>query len=108
MERRRHLLGVNTHGQKTSASCFIATIKPTDHGRKQTPATDSTVIALSEVEKSILEQQIRVPVSKPGFFGIYRYASRWDLVFLLLSSVASIIGGAALPLFTVGSRRYLL
>ncbi|OJK04003.1 hypothetical protein ASPACDRAFT_1895139 [Aspergillus aculeatus ATCC 16872] len=66
-----------------------------------TPATDSTVIALSEVEKSILEQQIRVPVSKPGFFGIYRYASRWDLVFLLLSSVASIIGGAALPLFTV-------
>ncbi|PYI00888.1 multidrug resistance protein 1, 2, 3 [Aspergillus sclerotiicarbonarius CBS 121057] len=67
----------------------------------KSPGTESTAISLSDIEKDILDKQITAPPSQPGFFGIYRYASRWDIFLIILSSVASIAGGAALPLFTV-------
>ncbi|GLA13616.1 GTPase-activating protein [Aspergillus niger] len=67
----------------------------------KSPGTDSTAISLSDVEKEILDKQVNAPASEPGFFGIYRYASRWDIFLIILSSAASIAGGAALPLFTV-------
>lgn len=49
----------------------------------------------------ILEQQIRMPTPKVGYFQIYRYASRWDWALLVLGGLCAIGGGAALPLFTV-------
>ncbi|OOF98313.1 hypothetical protein ASPCADRAFT_142439 [Aspergillus carbonarius ITEM 5010] len=67
----------------------------------KSPGTESTAISLSDVEKHILDQQVVAPLSQPGFFGIYRYASRWDIFLIIISSIASIAGGAALPLFTV-------
>ncbi|PYH88140.1 multidrug resistance protein 1, 2, 3 [Aspergillus ellipticus CBS 707.79] len=67
----------------------------------KSPATESTVIALSDLEKDILDKQLKAPIAQPGFFGIYRYATRWDIAILVGSSLASIAGGAALPLFTV-------
>ncbi|PWY87115.1 multidrug resistance protein 1, 2, 3 [Aspergillus sclerotioniger CBS 115572] len=67
----------------------------------KSPGTESTAISLSDVEKDILDKQVNAPPSQPGFFGIYRYASRWDIFLIVLSSIASIAGGAALPLFTV-------
>lgn len=51
----------------------------------------------------MLDRQLHAPVSNVGFFGIYRYASRWDLAIVLGSSVFAIAGGAALPMFTVSS-----
>ncbi|PLB53865.1 P-loop containing nucleoside triphosphate hydrolase protein [Aspergillus steynii IBT 23096] len=67
----------------------------------KSPGTDSTAISLSDEEKEVLDRQLHAPVSNIGFFGIYRYASRWDLAIVLGSSVFAIAGGAALPMFTV-------
>lgn len=52
-------------------------------------------------DNDILEQQIRMPTPKVGYFQIYRYASRWDWALLVLGGLCAIGGGAALPLFTV-------
>ncbi|KAI9035989.1 putative ABC multidrug transporter [Aspergillus affinis] len=67
----------------------------------KSPGTDSTAISLSDEEKEVLDRQLHAPVSNVGFFGIYRYASRWDIAIVLGSSVFAIAGGAALPMFTV-------
>ncbi|PWY85909.1 P-loop containing nucleoside triphosphate hydrolase protein [Aspergillus heteromorphus CBS 117.55] len=67
----------------------------------KSPSTESTAISLSDLEKDILDKQLRALPSTPGFFGIYRYATGWDIAIIIVSSLASIAGGAALPLFTV-------
>ncbi|GAQ08512.1 leptomycin B resistance protein pmd1 [Aspergillus lentulus] len=67
----------------------------------KSPGGSSATLCLSEAEKAILHRQIHAPESHVGFFGIYRYASRWDIAILVVSSACAIIGGAALPLFTV-------
>ncbi|GFG16352.1 leptomycin B resistance protein pmd1 [Aspergillus udagawae] len=66
----------------------------------KSPGGSSATLCLSEAEKAILHRQIHAPESHVGFFGIYRYASRWDIAILVVSSACAIIGGAALPLFT--------
>lgn len=56
---------------------------------------------IKDGSNDILEQQIRMPTPKVGYFQIYRYASRWDWALLVLGGLCAIGGGAALPLFTV-------
>lgn len=56
---------------------------------------------LAPSEQHVLHRQLYAPVVNVGFFTLYRYASKWDVVILVLSSVAAITGGAALPIFTV-------
>ncbi|KAL4793753.1 P-loop containing nucleoside triphosphate hydrolase protein [Aspergillus venezuelensis] len=56
---------------------------------------------LSDSQTDILKQQINMPDAKIGYFSIYRYASKSDYALLLLGGVCAVLGGAALPLFTV-------
>lgn len=59
-------------------------------------------ITLFHHEKDILARQLaNPPAQKIGFFSLYRYASKCDLVVLAIASLAAIVGGAALPVFTV-------
>lgn len=59
-------------------------------------------ISLSQHEKDILTRQLaNPPAQKIGFFSLYRYASKCDLIVLAIASLAAIVGGAALPVFTV-------
>ncbi|KAE8154046.1 P-loop containing nucleoside triphosphate hydrolase protein [Aspergillus avenaceus] len=67
---------------------------------KESVGTSSTAVSFSEAEE-ILDRQLHAPVTQVSFFGIYRFASRWDILIIIGSSIAAIAGGAALPLFTV-------
>ncbi|KAL4933203.1 putative ABC multidrug transporter [Aspergillus undulatus] len=53
------------------------------------------------MQKDILEQQVKMPSTKIGYFTIFRYASGWDYALLMLGAICAVCGGAALPLFTV-------
>ncbi|RHZ70739.1 hypothetical protein CDV55_108019 [Aspergillus turcosus] len=74
----------------------------------KSPGGSSATLYLSEAEKDILHRQIQAPESHVGFFGVYRYASRWDISILVVSSACAIIGGAALPLFTASILIYIV
>ncbi|KAE8139350.1 P-loop containing nucleoside triphosphate hydrolase protein [Aspergillus pseudotamarii] len=68
----------------------------------KSPGTGSTTTDLSVSHaEEVLDRQLHTPVSQIGFFGIYRYATGWDVAILFGSALAAIAGGAALPLFTV-------
>ncbi|CZR39974.1 uncharacterized protein FPRO_04872 [Fusarium proliferatum ET1] len=52
-------------------------------------------------EAEVLRRQVVSPEVKQGVAVLYRYASRNDILIILISSICSIAGGAALPLMTV-------
>jgi ATP-binding cassette subfamily B (MDR/TAP) protein 1 len=62
---------------------------------------DSLFAHLPEHEKEILKRQLESPSVKVSFFILYRYASRTDILIMIVSAICSIAAGAALPLFTV-------
>jgi ATP-binding cassette subfamily B (MDR/TAP) protein 1 len=63
---------------------------------------DAAFAHLPEQEKEILKRQLDAPKVKISFFGLYRYASRLDLLVIAISALSAIVAGAAMPLFTVG------
>jgi ATP-binding cassette subfamily B (MDR/TAP) protein 1 len=56
---------------------------------------------LPEREAKILKDQVYTPDVKVGMATLYRYSSRNDLIIILVSAIAAIASGAALPLMTV-------
>ena len=56
---------------------------------------------LPQQERDIIERQIAVPDVKVGYFRLYRYATPLDYLFLAISVLCSIAGGAAMPLMTI-------
>lgn len=96
--------------QQSSASG--STVTPSE-GKKEkakasTPSADSgdseDVFAhLPEDEKQILKKQLDAPDVKVSFVTLFRYASRMDLIIMVVSAFCAIVAGAALPLFTVSN-----
>lgn len=56
---------------------------------------------LPEDERRILEAQINIPNNSITFFTLFRYASRRDLLILLVSAICAMGAGAAMPLMTM-------
>ncbi|KAA8643122.1 hypothetical protein EYZ11_005820 [Aspergillus tanneri] len=56
---------------------------------------------LSAHERDILKKQLEAEDATVSFFGLYRYASRMDMLAILVSAICAIAAGAALPLFTI-------
>lgn len=56
---------------------------------------------LPKHEADILRRQLDVPPVKISYLGLYRYATRNDLLIMSVSALAAIAGGAAMPLMTV-------
>lgn len=56
---------------------------------------------LPEHEAAILKRQLDIPPVNVTYFGLYRYATKWDWIINVISAVAAIAGGAALPLMTI-------
>ncbi|GAB7355274.1 hypothetical protein MBLNU459_g5817t3 [Dothideomycetes sp. NU459] len=56
---------------------------------------------LPENEKAILKRQLHIPPVKITYFGLFRYATRNDIIIMVISGLSSIIGGALLPLMTI-------
>lgn len=52
-------------------------------------------------EAEVLRRQVVSPAVKQGVAVLYRYASRNDILIILISAICSIAGGAALPLMTL-------
>ncbi|KAF4452522.1 ATP-binding cassette, subfamily B (MDR/TAP), member 1 [Fusarium austroafricanum] len=52
-------------------------------------------------EAEVLRRQVISPEVKQGVAVLYRYASRNDILIIIVSSICAIAGGAALPLMTV-------
>ncbi|CBY01299.1 similar to multidrug resistance protein 1 [Plenodomus lingam JN3] len=58
-------------------------------------------VGLSEQEKEIMDRQTAAPNLTVGYFSLFRYASRKDMVIMILSLIASIAAGAVMPLMTL-------
>lgn len=56
---------------------------------------------LPEHQAEILRRQVAIPEVKQGVAVLYRYASRNDILVMIVSGICAIAGGAALPLMTV-------
>lgn len=62
---------------------------------------DLTYDDLAEDEIAILKAQVSVPDTEINYFSLFRYATNWDIFLLVIASIASIVAGAALPMFTL-------
>ncbi|EEP79342.1 multidrug resistance protein 3 [Uncinocarpus reesii 1704] len=69
--------------------------------KKEEGNLDDALAHLPEHEREIIKEQLEVPEVKVTFLTLFRYASTNDLIILVVSAIASIAGGAALPLFTI-------
>ncbi|KAI7472082.1 multidrug resistance protein [Hortaea werneckii] len=56
---------------------------------------------LPEHEAAIIRRQLDIPVVKPGYKDLYRYATRNDLLIMVVSGICAIAAGAAMPLMTI-------
>ncbi|KAL9128673.1 MAG: hypothetical protein Q9217_002701 [Psora testacea] len=56
---------------------------------------------LPEHEREIVSRQLYIPAVKVNFLTLYRYATRNDLIIVVISSIMAIAGGAVMPLMTV-------
>ncbi|KAJ5212040.1 GTPase-activating protein [Penicillium cinerascens] len=56
---------------------------------------------LPEHERVILKRQLDLPATNVNYMKLYRYATRNDMIILVIASLAAIIGGALMPLMTV-------
>ncbi|KAI2010386.1 multidrug-resistance transporter mdr2 [Ophidiomyces ophidiicola] len=96
---------------KTGSSAGSTPSQRDDVDRRDTTVTvpepekgsdlDASLAHLPQHERDILKEQLEVPDVKVGYFTLYRYATVNDMVILVVSTIASIAGGAALPLFTI-------
>lgn len=68
---------------------------------RQIPDEDEIFAHLPKHEQDVLKRQIDVPKVPVKYGTLYRYASLWDKVFLVIAAICAIGGGAALPLMTV-------
>lgn len=60
-----------------------------------------TYEGLDDRESKILKDQVDIPDIKINYFTLFRYATPFDIFLLLIACLASIISGAALPIFTL-------
>jgi hypothetical protein len=97
--------------RQTSASPSIPTPDGLDasaHPVKPQVAAeaDDAFAHLPDHERQILKKQLDAPAVQVNFFGLYRYADKWDLLIITISGISAIAAGSALPLFTVSSPAY--
>jgi ATP-binding cassette, subfamily B (MDR/TAP), member 1 len=62
---------------------------------------DDIYAHLPAAEAEILKRQVVMPDVKAGVATLYRYSSRQDILIIIVSTIAAIASGAAMPLMTV-------
>ncbi|KIV76851.1 hypothetical protein PV11_08706 [Exophiala sideris] len=68
---------------------------------RDVPEGDAALAHLPEHEQEVLRKQLFVPEVKVTYGKLYRYATKWDKVFIVIASIAAIGAGAVMPLMTV-------
>ncbi|KAF2438025.1 P-loop containing nucleoside triphosphate hydrolase protein [Karstenula rhodostoma CBS 690.94] len=61
----------------------------------------SSAAGLTEDEKSIIQRQLDAPNEKVGYFTLFRYANKQEMLIMSVSFFASVVAGACLPLMTL-------
>lgn len=56
---------------------------------------------LLEHEKAIIKRQVDIPAVKVNYATLYRYATRNDIIIVVVSAFMAIAGGTVIPLMTV-------
>ena len=67
---------------------------------------DEAFAHLPPHEREIVKRQLHIPDVKVTFTTLFRYATRNDLIIILISCVCAIAGGAVLPLMTVSAHLF--
>lgn len=62
---------------------------------------DEALAHLPEHEREILKRQLEILPVKLNFFSLFRYATKVDLLIIVISVICAIVGGAVVPLMTV-------
>ena len=65
------------------------------------PAKQDPLEHLSEEEREIIKRQIDVPDVPVKYFDLYKYASKVDIMLVVIAHITSIGAGAVLPLMTI-------
>ncbi len=68
---------------------------------KQTEDLDEVLKHLPPDERDVIKGQLDIPEVKVNYFTLYRFATKMDLLVIVVSTLCAIAGGAALPLMTV-------
>ena len=68
---------------------------------REAPQGDAVLAHLPEHERAVLKKQLDAPDVKVTYKMLYRYATTWDKIFLVLAWLCAIGGGAVMPLMTV-------
>ncbi|KAL4754305.1 hypothetical protein BDW72DRAFT_138250 [Aspergillus terricola var. indicus] len=62
---------------------------------------DALIAHLPEDERQVLKTQLEEFKMNISFFGLWRYATKFDILIMIISAICAIAAGAALPLFTI-------
>jgi len=73
----------------------------------QSEEVKAPMSSLSEQEKEIIERQLDAPKLQIGYFALFRYASKNEVLIMVAALVASIAAGAVMPLMTVRAVFFL-
>lgn len=68
---------------------------------RDVPEGEDALEQLPENEKAILRRQLDAPDVKVTYWTLYRYATTWDKVFIVIAIITATAAGAVLPLMTV-------
>ena len=88
-----------------------APLAPANDNRDEASQTDAATPAgeeppdpyskLPEHQANILRRQVETPQRSYAFWTMYRYATKLDVAIIIVSALASVASGAAMPLMTI-------
>ena len=101
-----------TAGEKTEHG--VSSSSSSSQGDSDLEKLDSKIVKVRDVkegddlyahlpahEREIIQRQLDIPPITASFLTLYRYATRNDIIIIVISAICAIIGGAVMPLMTV-------
>ena len=75
--------------------------KSTSLPEKEDSSSGDPFAHLPDHEAAVLRKQLDIPPVQVGYFTLFRYATRNDIIIMIVSGLCAIVAGAAMPLMTV-------
>ena len=89
--------GSSSHDDPALAKLDSKVIKVADNVKEG----EEAYAHLPEHEKEVVKRQLDIRPVKVTYWTLYRYATRNDIIILVVSAICAIAGGAVMPLMTV-------
>lgn len=93
--------GIQSSGSSSQGSAPLKKLDSKVVNVKSVKEGEEAYAHLPRHERDIVRRQLEIPPVKVTFVTLYRYATRNDLIILVISAICAIIGGAVMPLMTV-------